>query len=718
MSVDDSAIYDLPGDTNAGLLFNYAVWTPGTIATLANVPWNSDYRDIVYYDNQAELDAYIDGMASANIQITEMSYARPNAPIRLQLPLNVVMRYNYIRVTNPAQPVPGNDTPRTFYYFINEVRHLAPNTTEVYVQLDVVQSFIYDVTFGRSYIEAGHIGIANENAFHEYGRSYLTVPEGFDLGAEYEIRKLSRLKVAKAGESALDTGIGVLVASTVSLAGDPGTVDNPQLRAATGSYSQELPNGANLYYFTSAVNFRTAMQELSKYPWWTQGIIGVWAFPQRYEVPNSPMTGAVIPGIRTVDSDRAERMLTQQSDLENWRDDVENLIRHSRYRNLKKFLTYPYCVIEMTAGTGNPLLLKPESWQDPGCRFVEMPHWTMPNPRIVFYPYRYNAGGVPAVSDDQGVFNDGGEFLDLTTSINNLPTFSVVNNSYLGYLASNAHSIQYQHSSADWSQQRTLTGAQLAYDQSSAAMGLANQLTEMGVANSQSQVGIQNRFGVQRAVVGGVAQIAQGAATGGVAGAGAGIASAVMGGINTAMDIDQRNQELALSNSYARSQNSAQVGNAAFNRDTNQQYAAFAANGDYRNSIAAINAKVQDARMIQPTTSGQQGGEAFNLAMYQWGLDIKIKMVSLNVMRMIGEHWLRFGYAVNRYFNIGTRLHCMSRFTYWKLQECYITVAPIPETYKQALRGIFEKGVTVWRDPADIGILDPVDNEPESGFFL
>ena len=51
-----------------------------------------------------------------------------------------------------------------------------------------------------------------------------------------------------------------------------------------------------------------------------------------------------------------------------------------------------------------------------------------------------------------------------------------------------------------------------------------------------------------------------------------------------------------LNNSYAK-----------FNADTNLAMAKFAANGDYANAIAGINAKVQDSRMIAPTTSGGVG---------------------------------------------------------------------------------------------------------------
>jgi hypothetical protein len=60
----------------------------------------------------------------------------------------------------------------------------------------------------------------------------------------------------------------------------------------------------------------------------------------------------------------------------------------------------------------------------------------------------------------------------------------------------------------------------------------------------------------------------------------------------------------------------------------------------------------------------------------------------------------------------------MTRFTYWKLRETYITAAQCPETFKQAIRGIFEKGVTVWNNPADIGNIDIADNAIVAGIQL
>ena len=182
-----------------------------------------------------------------------------------------------------------------------------------------------------------------------------------------------------------------------------------------------------------------------------------------------------------------------------------------------------------------------------------------------------------------------------------------------------------------------------------------------------------------------------------------------------AIQTNQNMQATAISNSASIQSNRANTRNMGYTRDTNMDYAEFAAKGDYENTIAGIQARLQDARMIQPTTVGQVGGEAFNLAVYKWGYDVKVKMLQAASMRAVGEYWLRYGYQINRFGQLPGDIRVMENFTYWKLRETYIVQANYPEQFKQTMRGIFEKGVTVWSDPNKIGNIDIPDNAPKEG---
>ena len=700
-----SQISELPGDTDFGYEFNYAVWTPNTVITLCNVPWNADYRDVVRFDDQAELDTYLSNTTGPRVTLNGLTYARVGEPIRIEIPFNSAYQYNYLRVFNPAQPV-GGDVPRAFYYFINDVRYLAPNTTELVIQLDVWQTFGYGITMGNCYVERGHVGIANQNSFDDYGREFLTVSEGLDVGGEYRIEKQWVQQVAHARDDDIDDSNGyydIMVISATNLAiTDPGTQDSPNLETGPGSRWENLPNGATIYIF-NPFQFKKFLAEFKDKPWITQGIMSITAVPPNgiYFTGGTSISIGDDGGFANIPDARSlNRRKTPVAP--NWRSTVDL----GRYENLKKFLTYPYCVMELTSYTGTPLLIKPESWNDPDAHVMELPHFAPPNPRLAFYPYRYNASGVAATTDEMGVLNDGGEFLDMMTGIMNFPSFSIVNEGGIAYLAANANSLAYQHSSADWGQQRSQQGIQNAYNQSTQGIGTSKDVNQasMDVASRQTnQANITSGFNsLATGIAGAASSHSPISAVGGAA----------MEYAKYAIQTNQNTMANSISNSGAAQINSLQNRQAAFVRDSNRDYADFANKGDYENTIAGIQAKIQDAKLIQPTTAGQVGGDAFLLALYKWGYDLKLKMVGGAAMNAIGEYWLRYGYQCNRFSSMPDNYMVMENFTYWKLRETYITGANCPESFKQTIRGIFEKGVTVWSNPANIGTIDLADNQP------
>jgi len=254
-----------------------------------------------------------------------------------------------------------------------------------------------------------------------------------------------------------------------------------------------------------------------------------------------------------------------------------------------------------------------------------------------------------------------------------------------------------------------------SYNQASNAIGTSKELNQISNSASQRQTALANETAGYNAMVGGASGLIGAAGRGDAVGALTGVAGTAA---DYAIRTNQNSMSNAISVGASQAGNRAQNQNSAYTRDTNLDYATFANKGDYENNIAGIQAKIQDANLIQPTTSGQVGGDAFLLAVYKWGYDLKLKMVSGAVMRQIGEYWLRYGYQVNQFSTMPATFQVMTHFTYWKLSETYITGASCPEQFKQAIRGIFEKGVTVWKNPNDIGTIDIANNQPLEGITL
>lgn len=694
------------GEFSEGFQFNYETWTPGSTVTLMNVPWSSDYQDVYLPRSREDQHNYFFRRVTDGKSLTmgRVCYARVGEPVRLSMPFNEANRYNYMRVSNQQNHV--GERRRDYYYFIQDVRHVSPSVTEFTIMLDVWQTYIFDVELGRAYVEQGHVGIAQKDSHKDYGRKYLMEPEGFELGAEMVTLSANAKRMATLSDNDdSDPTVDVLVWSNTDLGTNWGKVEDPKMNLATGSKSSGgLPQAMSCYHFKSTSDFSKFAAHVSKCPWIAQGITAI------YGVPSGMVGGAsatkrdysftdfgnveVKGTVRQLDSVSGRvRDIIVEPDIRKPLTDYLG----TRYRNLKKFLTAPYSMVEVTTYTGAPLMLRPECIYEKKLMLRVMPDLSLPGPKIIMFPLGYNARSYtkPALSQGKLSFYDqvDGDFLDTQTGIYNLPTLSILNNNYLAYMSSNAHSIAFQHSSADWSQQKALTGNNLSFDQSSAGIALNSEMNRIG--NQQTMIG--TGIGVAGGVIGG-------AMTRGVAGAALGAAGQAASVANTANSVVHNNMRTNAAND-----------NAAYIRDTNKAYADFAARGDYAQSIAAINAKSQDMRVVAPSTIGQVGGEQFALAYLNWSIFCKVKCVQESALNAIGEYWLRYGYKINRFFDFRgdiSRLSVMEKFTYWRLRECYILTSEAPEAHRMAIRGILEKGLTVWRNPDDMGRLDPADNNP------
>ena len=729
-----------PNNSDFGLNFDYAVWTANTNITLTNVPWNNDYRDVVAFPTTTALNQYIDKSLSQNVNIANSMYAKANEPILIEMPFNQANRFNYVRVYNPAQPLQrGDDQARYFYYFITDVQYAAPNTTRIIVQLDVFQTYIRQVTFGRCYIERGHLGIANKNAFRNYGRDYLSVPEGLDVGDSYQIiRRQRRQVINRAGKDATangpinnaEVGASILVVSTVDLSADPGTVQNPKLKAARGTWSAGLASGAEMYLFKTETDFVNFMANYSQYPWVTQGIVSITYIPHYKRYYTDDYLGARLKfgGYKFPQARPTQRVFSiyipKTGDPADFRYDprITNWIP-PRYRHLDKFRTFPYLAIRVASNNGQQVILQPERWNSTDGDMREFAAINPPNARVSIFPRSYDS----SVNSDDFVNNQGqayvGADLDYAVSISNFPTLPLVNNNAVLYMAQNAHSMAFGYQSADWSQQKALRSNEVSYDQ--ATMGIAASAEQTRVNNSAdvSNTGISNNLAQDTWALNAVSGILGGMVGGGSLGGKAGLAGAAIGGasgvgaaitsgISTGMQVDAANAHLATRTMTANMSNDIASGLAGRVRDTNKSLSDWAARGDYENAIAGMNAKTRDAQLNPPSLVGQSGGEIFNLVNGTQDFRVEILMPSQSIINAIGEYWLRYGYAIQRFGFIPSSLMVMTKFTYWKMKETYIRAAGMPETFKQAIRGIFEKGVTVWANPDDIGVIDPADNMP------
>lgn len=744
--MSNSAIYDEPLDYDFGLEFDYSLWTEDSEVTFCVVPWDAEYRDVWLPDSRAQLNAYIDAQASPRLTLRDMSYIKPGMPISVDLRHNIANQFNYVRVRNMLQP--GDpDTLRDFYYFIQGTEYINPNNTAIYVQLDVWSTYVYDCTFGNAYVERGHIGIANENNFDAFGRKYLTVPEGIDVGSEYQ-QIAKRRDLVMGVDYDPNTGttrmeMSIIVVATQDLETSPYKSDGvtPNMVTATGTTFGGVYTGAGMYGFKDFNSFFTWLDNNKAASWRTQSIQAAYYVPAISRYSSQDYFEGVSPGT-PVKLNGYSPLPVKHKMFPNWRNAseiVNNL--PPRYRHLKKFFTHPYMVLELTTWTATPLIIKPEAWADNDAYVMERASMMPPSQRVEFIPRRYNSkpgadianwqnrpDNDPVIVNNpryQEIGDDGGDYLDFAARMTNFPSVPIVSSAGLTYLAQNYASIAASYKGADWSQSRAMAGAQASFDMSRNAQqtagkqwqnqsGLMGQMTDIGNQSLINQTNINTAASVGSGLVGASSE-------GGfnpLALLGNGI-GAIAANSSALASIQTNNDALAAQRAAGFDSSQLNIRSQEFNRDTNMELAQYAAKGDYAQAITSLDAKVQDAHMLQPAMSGQYGGEFANISNDSAEVSLRFKMVDEAAITTVGEIWLQFGYQVHRSVNtLPPKLRCMTKFTYWKLSKTYLRAGSMPEPHRQAIRGILEKGVTVWVNATDIGFTDFGNNAPLEGIVL
>lgn len=692
-------------------------WPVGTEVTLMQVPWDANYRDIVIWDDVQQRNAYLDAQALSGTgwRSKRFSYCRPNEPISVPVPYSAAYKYNYVVVQNPMQPVDGEEQPLKLCYFILSTDYVAPGTTQLTLQLDVIQTYQFGVCLGNMFVERGHMGVANavfkngvQNLQGQYLRKYLNVPEGLDIGDSYVMANHEWYPLTDA--STFDIG-KIIIISSADLAADPGTVENPNLNVADGQNADGIPSGCNVYSMDLST-FKAVLNAMKEKSWVAQCIQSVSTFPARLLSAGTDVQLFGNSGITMQflgETDTLELPLKTYATTGNIYQQLSNGVPDG-YHDLYKAYTYPYSVIELTAYNGNSVFVKPELVYGNTLALTVIGCAVAPFARIGVFPTNYGQafeGGQPVNynqytwhgfdgSDHTGVIPSG-DFLDSCLWLADFPQFSIVNSNYITYLASTAHTRAYQYESAGWQNAKSNAASDLAYTQ-------AMNQTALNEANRYDQGPI------------GAPQIAN-------------YAGQAMGAIESGLNrltgqaaVSSNEVTLAGAANYLAQR---QTGNLAFNatQDLSRQvagqnldYAKYAARGDYANQIAAINATVQDAALQAPSTVGQMGGQGFMWKNGLVGFAVNYKTAGGAAMRTVCDFWARYGYKIQRFYNFGntkmTALKVMNHFSYWKVSETYITCAKANEAEKDAIRGVLEKGVTVWGNPSEIGNIAPVVNAP------
>lgn len=133
----------------------------------------------------------------------------------------------------------------------------------------------------------------------------------------------------------------------------------------------------------------------------------------------------------------------------------------------------------------------------------------------------------------------------------------------------------------------------------------------------------------------------------------------------------------------------------------NNNYTSTVRDYNYNTEMQNIEYIKQQGNLMKPIKYGEVSNAGMGSIM-PIGVHVNVVRVSDEDIHSAGDKFLRFGYNLNQWEDF-TTWNIMPKFTFWKLGDFLMEITGIPDFIMDKLRLMLMGGITVWRNPDDIG---------------
>lgn len=632
-----------------------------TIHILKGIPLNKSYENTVYYkDAETQKNAFL---KYQKFQLTNYSYQRSQlGTIRVQLKYEDLYDCDYLMFQNTSF---GS---KWFYAFITGVAYISNEVSEIYYELDVMQTWCYDYSFLPSFVERRH---QDNDAL--YGNLQ---PEGLDLGTDYSVRDY---KIEK-----FDTYYCVQCTKI------PSQYDSEKLVVVHNGTINGIFNG--MYFVTTAKSNDWSAMATFINNMVNQGLEdSIVAFYQ------SPTSGSYMSrtGEYTVDISKAyPEKFTPVN---------------------KKLYSFPYCKVTVTNNRGISRDYKTEYWSpDNGSVKYRIQAVSFPEAQGRFIPIGYN---------------DGNSTVDNDVIYGNWPSCAFSGNAYAVWWAQNKNnyiaSMNAIGNSYDTNVAIAQNNYQMATRSANASAMMANNSTNntLGNALMQNNTSLNNAYrSTQASEWLGAASVFGNAISGNLGGA----VNSAVGMINNGVNWVNQQDTIDASNQAAQNTAGTALQNAGIaqstalkNASTSQASSLLSALTAKQNATAQLVAKKQDIANYPPTAKGNASGDGFAFSTDtslaesagNAGFEIIYKSINIQWMQHIDHYFTCYGYAQNDLFSsdkLNKRIN-RQHFTYLKTVGCAIT-GHLNSNDQIAIQSIYDNGIETWDTLENVGHFEISNN--------
>lgn len=366
-----------------------------TIRLYANVPLDGSYVNTIWFASLADQEAYFHGTADIIATLTNQYYQRATRnSLKIQMPIGSCYQCNYLAFRNDSFEN------KWFYAFVTDVEYVNNEVTEVFYELDVWQTYRFDVFFNACYVEREHCSKEQDVVGN------FILPEPVSV-SDYLYGSYSDIADIR------DTVIVVAIADV--------DYDDPSASQYSGSVNGRMVNGVyngcTLYGFPANSIGATGVNSL---------------LGQYIQKPKAIVDIFMCPSF-CVGIGNNNLVISSASSKDCSDSPVGGTFGNYTPRN-NKLYTYPYNAYQVTTPDGNSKIFRYEFFSNNTPQFRVMGSANIPV-SVNLRPRNYKG-----VTDNQ--MRSG--IRDLTLSINEYPKCSWVYDSYSMYASRNYQNLLVQ----------------------------------------------------------------------------------------------------------------------------------------------------------------------------------------------------------------------------------------------------------------------------------
>lgn len=612
-----------------------------TLKLLEGIPLDKSYEHTVYYESkEAQFDAF---NKYTKITLENLSYQRAGTgSIRVEVPYNKIYTCNYMLFKNTAFE------DRWFYAFITGVTYISNDVTEVYYELDEMQTWCYDYDFNSCFIERQHS--ANDEIYEN------TQPEGLDLGSDYVYRASHSITLSSSSDS--DKSFIILATTT-----------------QTGSKPvPHVENGALFSLYTVTVKgISKASAIIKDYidNGLEQNIISI------YTIPESSKQVQDMEFIRVGD------------------------LNGYKPKN-KKLYCYPFTFLELYNNLGEDIALKFENFQNSnGTKINDL------NYKFHFRSVTFNTPVPQAKCLTFNYLQTGASLLNNCVSYTQFPLGAFSGDTFKVWLAQNKNSYAASMNAIANSYDTTIQNSMLAYSQAERSNNLSYANLKSSI-NKQNDIATaafnrkQEHYDESRknSIIGKASSsIGSILASAGATAAGEIVSTSLYGlTANTQQEQMLTNLHASLNDTLATNKvisDNANLlrQNANKSAAENQSMIATAALTTAQNAVSSLVAKKQDAQMQPTNIRGALMNDSWNGAYNLVGFTIWERTIKAEYAKIIDDYFEKYGYA-QRIMTKPTRLN-RPHWSFLKTTGCSIT-GKMTASDLYTIQTIYNNGITTW----------------------